>query len=155
MCVLWRVYTNKQITTALAQHENTFYMAKIDFKFPLFFSIFRMPKAGLDASEWERRLWLFAEGKFEFGRGHAPLSGSVWAKKRSNILKCPVGKARIDVFGKTVSCTCGYHQGRTLGVCDTFPNNWESVKKVGPKLSIRHFFGPDRPVKICNIRVER
>ena len=97
------------MTTALAEHENTFYMAKIDFKFPLYFSFFRMPKAGLDGREWERRLRLFAQGKFEFGRGNAPLSGSVWAKKRSDILKCPVGKARIDLFGKTVSCTCGYH----------------------------------------------
>ena len=61
-------------------------MAKIDFKFPLFFSFFRMPKTGLDASEWERKLRLFAQGKFEFGRGYAPLSGSVWAKKRSTVI---------------------------------------------------------------------
>ena len=65
MCVLRRVYTNEQMTTALAEHENTFYIAKIDFKFPLFFSFFRIPKAGLYATEWERRLRLVAQGKFE------------------------------------------------------------------------------------------
>ena len=74
-----------------------------------FFS--RMPKTGLQAHEWERRLKLFALGKFEFKRGHAPPTGSIWAKKREKIVKCPLKKgARVDVFGKKLACTCGYHQ---------------------------------------------
>ena len=76
----------------------------------LLFCLFRiMPKTGLEAKEWERRLRLFAQGKFEFGRGHAPPPGSLWAKKKAEIMKCPVGKAKIDVFGRKVVCTCGYH----------------------------------------------
>ena len=73
------------------------------------FFLARMPKTGLAAHEWERRLRLFALGKFEFSRGHAPPTGSVWAKKRANIQKCPVGKAAVDMFDKKVQCTCGYH----------------------------------------------
>ena len=70
-----------------------------------------MPKTGLAAHEWERRLRLFALGKFEFSRGHP--TGSVWAKKRANIQKCPVGKAAVDLFGKKVQFSCGYHPKET------------------------------------------
>jgi hypothetical protein len=39
------------------------------------------------------------------GTGDAPF----WAQKRENIMKCPVGKARVDIFGNKVKCMCGYH----------------------------------------------
>ena len=92
----------------MAEYERSHFSVAKDLGFPLFV-FYRMPKEGLDKREWERRLKLFAQGKFEFGRGRAPPPGSVWAKKRAAIVKCAVGKAKIDVFGRVVECTCGYH----------------------------------------------
>ena len=87
-----------------------------------------MPKAGLDASEWERRLRLFAQGKFEFGRGYAPPPGSVWAKKKGYIMQCPMGKAKVDLFGNKVKCTCCYRPER---VSDRMPLSLLSPRHIG------------------------
>lgn len=68
-----------------------------------------MPKEGLSRSEWMRRLRLYANGMYVFGRGHAPPPNSQWAKKRALIDACPVKKAQTDVLGNTTSCNCGFH----------------------------------------------
>lgn len=70
---------------------------------------FRMPKEGLNDREWTRRLELFAQGLFQFGRGNAPPPKSKWAKKVESIKNCAAGKAKIDLFGAVVQCKCGFH----------------------------------------------
>ena len=70
-----------------------------------------MPKEGLQTTEWLRRLRLYANGEFQFGRGNAPPPNSQWAKKRALIDACPVKKACTDVFGNRTSCNCGFHPG--------------------------------------------
>lgn len=58
-----------------------------------------MPKVGLTDSEWKRRLKLFAQDLFEFGRGNNPPLNSKWARCIENIKKCPVKHAKVDLFG--------------------------------------------------------
>ena len=72
---------------------------------------FRMPKTGLSTSEWKTRLRRYAKGEFVFKRGQKPAHGSVWANILSKIDKCPQHKktSSLDVLGKPILCTCGYH----------------------------------------------
>ena len=114
-CIVYiSLYAKETILTILsfktmAEHKGKrFCKADVDLEFVLF--VFRMPKEGLEASAWEKRLKLFAQGKFEFGRGRAPPPTSVWAKKIDSIKKCGVGKAKMDIFGRAIVCSCGYHQ---------------------------------------------
>ena len=79
-------------------------------------SFCRMPKTALEAKEWERRLKLFALRQFEFGRGQAPPTNSIWAKKKAKILKCPVMKGTVNLFGEHIKCSCGYHPKEVSGL---------------------------------------
>lgn len=79
----------------------------------IFYSNFvDMPKVGLTDSEWKRRLKLFAEGHFDFGRGNNPPRNSKWARSIDQIRKCPVQHAKVDLFGNLNKCSCGYHETR-------------------------------------------
>lgn len=69
-----------------------------------------MPKEGLPHGEWLRRLRLYANGEFIFGRGNAPPPNSQWAKKRALIDACPAKKAEKDIFGNRTKCNCGFHR---------------------------------------------
>lgn len=69
-----------------------------------------MPKEGLPHAEWLRRLRLYANGEYLFGRGNAPPAKSQWARKRESIDACPVKKATIDIFGNRTKCHCGFHR---------------------------------------------
>ena len=67
-----------------------------------------MPKIGLSDSQWRQRLQLFAEGKFDFGRGHRPRKGSDRAKELERVEKCPRFRTSMRLRG--IQCYCGYHQ---------------------------------------------
>ena len=71
-----------------------------------------MPKTGLSSSQWRQRLHLFAQGKFDFGRGHRPRKGSDRARELERIEKCPKHRnsVLVDPFGRRTQCNCGYHQ---------------------------------------------
>lgn len=70
-----------------------------------------MPKEGLSPSEWRIRLKAYATGTFVFKRGQHPPTNSKWAKEIKKISSCPKQRgAKTDVFGKLVSCSCGYHK---------------------------------------------
>ena len=70
-----------------------------------------MPKVGQDQGEWLRRLRQYAMGQFHFSTGQRPPKGSHWAKQLASIDKCACkGGHRRDLFGRPLTCTCGYHK---------------------------------------------
>ena len=77
-----------------------------------------MPKTGLSDSQWRQRLYLFGQGKFEFGRGHRPRKGSDRAQELERVEKCPKHRnsVNVDPFGREIQCCCGYHQPKVSEV---------------------------------------
>lgn len=77
-----------------------------------------MPKLGLPASEWRRRLRAYADRRFVFSRGQHPPKNSTWNRELKNIDRCPkqATRSRFDLFGAPVPCRCGYHVGSTTEV---------------------------------------
>lgn len=75
-----------------------------------------MPKSGPNTREWNSRLRAYAEGKFVFGRGQRPTTGTRWANLLFKIDNCPrhasTGK---DLFGNPIQCTCLYHESKVCG----------------------------------------
>ena len=69
-----------------------------------------MPKKGLTNREWHQRLSLFAQGKFEFGRGHRPKKGTERAKELEKVEKCPKHRnpVLLDPLGRTIQCNLGH-----------------------------------------------
>ena len=76
-----------------------------------------MPKTGLSAVEWRRRLQQYAEGNFTFGRGQKPIRSSVWGKQLAAIDSCPRHRnvSARDPFGRKIVCMCGYHSAAQAG----------------------------------------
>ena len=72
----------------------------------------KMPKEGLTAWEWKKRLEDFASGKFIFGRGQYPPKGSKRATQLEQIKTCPRHKSSnlLDPFGRRILCQCSYHK---------------------------------------------
>ena len=71
-----------------------------------------MPKTGLSAFEWKKRLQQYAQGTFSFGRGQKPNEGTHWKKELAKIDRCPkhANIGSHDPFGKKIVCVCGYHR---------------------------------------------
>jgi hypothetical protein len=72
-----------------------------------------MPKHGKSDVEWKSRLRDYAAGTFKFGQGQKPAKTSRWTKEICVIEKCPVKVCTTNLFGKIVTCTCGYHSSNS------------------------------------------
>ena len=74
-----------------------------------------MPKTGPTATKWMGRLRDYARGKFRFGKGEKPSSGSRWYKEVLAIEACPllknlrVAAGQRTLESRPLQCSCGYH----------------------------------------------
>ena len=82
-----------------------------------------MPKTGLSAAEWRKRLKAYAKGSFTFGTGLRPPKGSSRATEVAQIEQCPLHRNRssMDPFGRKLDCTCGFHKAAPPRVSRHFP----------------------------------
>ena len=82
-----------------------------------------MPKTGLSDKEWRERLKSYASGKFVYGRGQRPQKDTYWAKQVEKIERCPFqpsSSGSRDVFGRALTCDCGYHTDKVQTASNWF-----------------------------------
>ena len=72
---------------------------------------YTMPKEGLSAAEWRRRLSRFAQGD-RLGCGQRPRRNSYWARTLESIEKCPRHRSAAThvPFGRPLACKSGFHK---------------------------------------------
>jgi len=71
-----------------------------------------MPKKGPSDSQWKHKLKLYASKELTFSTGQHPSKESTWGKEKQKVDNCPLSKASVgskDLFGRDISCKCGYH----------------------------------------------
>ncbi|XP_055011456.1 uncharacterized protein LOC129409435 [Boleophthalmus pectinirostris] len=75
-----------------------------------------MPKSQKPDAHWAGVMSLYAQGKYKFSTGQRPGSRR-WRAVLQRIQSCPLtplvfGQTvrKVDIFGKTIPCQCGYHE---------------------------------------------
>eukprot|EP00794_Sanderia_malayensis_P013281 gene13281-14650_t len=65
---------------------------------------------GLNTQKWRARIRAYDNGNFKFGQGQWPPKGNKWHKELCRVDACPrKAKFHKDIFGRVVTCVCGYH----------------------------------------------
>ena len=106
-----RLLTLSSFVLFHSSSSTVFILQSTAFSLPPFLPSYRMPKEGLSAAEWRRRLRGFAQGD-RLGRGQRPRRNSYWARTLEGIEKCPRHRsaATHDPFGRPLACKCGFHK---------------------------------------------
>lgn len=84
---------------------------KLSVIYPCCFIFKDMTKTGKPDSYWHDIMCKYAQGKYHFSTGKKP-GMKKWKHALDRINNCPLHNQThaCDVFGKRITCKCGYHK---------------------------------------------